>query len=320
MTPVERIQGLPLLAAKGFSQREGVEYLGLCRSRLSYKPRSNPEREALRALIRKLALRHPTYGYRRIWAVLRKQGVLVSQSRVFRLWQAEKLALKPRKRKRRRRGEGCMPPPIATHPNHVWSCDFVKGRLCNGQGVRILTLVDEFTRESLDLHMAKSIPAAKVRAFLERVIAERGVTPEFIRSDNGPEFIEQGLNVWLCEQGTRPTFITPGSPWENGKNESFNGKFRLEFLDRQPPLTLQGLRIQAEWWRKYYNEERPHSALDYLSPAEFARRWYAEQGTEAPRAPNMGEPRDRLPTRRSRRSLASDPRPETLPILQNVLV
>lgn len=199
----------------------------------------------------------------------------------------------------------------------MWTYDFLKVRLVNGQSARILALVDEFTRECLGFHIARSIPAEVVRSFLEQIISEQGRIPEYMRSDNGPEFIEKALNAWLREQGTRPTFITPGSPWENGKCESFNGKFRKEFLDRHMHLTLKGLQIQSEWWRQHYNTERPHSALDYQTPSEFAQAWYNR--TKALRAPNKGECCNLSPVRRSRRFLNQEAFHKAFLILQATL-
>jgi putative transposase len=325
MTPVERIQAVPLLEAKGISQRKACYLLRVCRSRLSYHPRQNEEREALRKEIRNQALKHPTYGYRRVWAVLRKPTL--HKSRVYRLWKVEGLALPPKKRKRRKRfGQGFLSPPKALYPNHVWTYDFVKVWLRNGQGIRILTLIDECTRECLGLYIARSIPASKVLEFLKQVMQERQGIPEYLRSDNGPEFIETSLNQWLREKGTRPVFITPGSPWENGKCESFNGKFRDEFLNRHIHTSLKMLQVQAEWWRQYYNKERPHSALDYQTPFEFTQAWYNQHReemsfpTEAPKAPSVGESLDHLPTRRSKRFLDQDPCRDLVSILQTILV
>lgn len=276
MTPAERVKFIPVLEKKGLSTRTSCGLLEIARSRLAYKPRVNPEREMLRQVIREEALGHPVYGYRRIhYRLTKKRKIPVTISRVYRIWRAEGLALKPiRKKRGRKYGQGLQSPPKALYPNHVWTYDFLKLRLYNGNYVRILALLDEFTRECLGFYMARSIPSSKVLEFLQGVIATRGVVPEFLRSDNGPEFIEKSLNAWLKEQGTRPVFITPGSPWENGKCESFNGKFRTEFLNRNIHYSLKVLQIQAGWWRKHYNQERPHSALGYQTPEEFAQAWY----------------------------------------------
>lgn len=269
------MQFIPVLEKKGLSNRQSCHLLDIARSRLAYTPRVNPQRDAVKEIIREEALKHPVYGYRRIhWRLTKKRGIPVTTSMVYRIWRSEGLALKPQRKKRGRRyGQGLQPPPKALYPNHVWTYDFLKLRLHHGGYLRILALLDEFTRECLGFHIARSIPASKVLEFLQEVIAERGVAPEYLRSDNGPEFIEKSLNAWLNEQGTRPVFITPGSPWENGKCESFNGKFRAEFLDRNIHYSLKMLQIQANWWRKHYNQERPHSALDYQTPSEFAQAW-----------------------------------------------
>lgn len=326
MTPAERVQTVPLLVAKGISQRNSCKLLEVCRSRLSYHPHPNPDREALRQEIKTAALKHPCYGYRRIWAKLRNTwSKPLYKSRVYRIWKAEMLALPPRKKKRKRTGKGFLPPPKAMYPNHVWTYDFVKVWLSNGQGIRILTLIDEFTRECLGLYIARSIPASKVLEFLKQVMQDRQAIPEYLRSDNGPEFIEAALNEYLKEKGTRPVFITPGSPWENGKCESFNGKFRDEFLNRHIHPSLKMLQIQAQWWRQYYNQERPHSALDYQTPSEFAQAWYNRKSAEvssppeAPRAPSVGESLDHLPTRRSKRFLDQESDENLISVLQMIL-
>jgi putative transposase len=326
---------VPLLEKKGLSVRESCALLSVCRSGRYYQARPNAERESLRQVVREEALRHPTYGYRRIaWRLKTRRGLVVHASRVYRLWRLEGLALPPRRKKRNKRvGQGEQPPPRALYPNHVWTYDFVKVRLRNGGYLRILVLLDEFTRECLGFYIARSIPASKVLSFLQGVIASRGGGPEYLRSDNGPEFIESCLNAWLKEQGTRPVFITPGSPWENGKCESFNGKFRAEFLDRHVHFSLKMLQIQAEWWRSYYNRERPHSALDYQTPAAFAQAWYHEhrqktQDTQATQENRSIQDREtprtlalsHLPNKRRVCLLPQEPQTVSPQNLQSILV
>lgn len=288
MTPAEKLQAVELLVKEGLSQRESCEILSVCRSRLFYKPRVNPEKEALLSAIRILALKHPNYGYRRIHVMLKRQCLVEERSRVQRLWKQERLAVKRQKKKRKRnRGPWPAVPPRAAYPNHVWTYDFMQDQLSNGRKIRLLNIVDEYTRRCLCIEIKRSMGARDVLACLKRTMARYGI-PAFIRSDNGSEFIEQGLRQWLAEQGTKTLYIRPGCPWENGKCESFNGKFREEFLNREIFHSLLQAQIEAEWWRTYYNQERPHSALDYQTPQEFYQDWL-EQQTKAQRAANSGE-------------------------------
>lgn len=275
---------------EGLSHRVACDLLDVCRSSLFYKKRVNPEKEALLEAIRALAYKHPRYGYRRVHAMLSRQGLPIEIKRVHRLWKRERLAVKPAKKKRKRnKGPWLVPPPRAKYPNHVWTYDFMHEQLVNGKKVRLLNIVDEYDRRCLRIEIKRSMTAKDVRSCLEKAMALYGI-PEFIRSDNGSEFIEKGLREWLAEQGTKTLYVRPGSPWENGKCESFNGKFRDEFLNRELFHSLVQIQIQAEWWRVYYNTERPHSALDYQTPQEFHEEW--EKGQQPPkplRAANYGE-------------------------------
>lgn len=261
----------------------------LSRSRLSYRKRLNPEKEHLRARIKDLALRHPRYGYRRIWAMLKRERLVVEIKVVHRIWKQEKLAVSPAKRKRKRqRGPQLPYPPKASYPNHVWTYDFMQDQLANGKKIRLLNIVDEFSRECFAIEVRRSMGAKDVLACLMKTMGLYGI-PRFIRSDNGSEFIEKGLRAWLESQGTTTLYVRPGSPWENGKCESFNGKFRDEFLNREIFASLAQIQIQAEWWRQYYNTERPHSALEYQTPNEFRKNWAALNCPKALSAPSVGE-------------------------------
>ena len=290
MTPAEKPKAVGLLVEEGLSQRIGCELLGVCRSRLFYRQRKNPEKEALVAAIRRLAFKHPRYGYRRVHEMLRRQGIIVEINQVYRLWKKERLAVKPVKKKRKRnRGPWVSTPPRAKYPNHVWTYDFMQDQLANGKKLKILNIVDEFTRKCLRIEVKRSMGGQDVLACLRKTMAVYGI-PAFIRSDNGSEFIEKGLREWLAQQGTQTVYVRPGSPWENGKCESFNGKFRDEFLNREIFYTLLQAQIQMEWWRIHYNTERPHSALGYQTPQEFHEAWQDRQPQSKPlRAANNGE-------------------------------
>lgn len=167
-------------------------------------------------------------------------------------------------------------PEKATAPNHVWTVDFVQDRLSRGSSIRLLTVLDEFTRESLCIRVERRLKSEDVRLTLEVLFRDYGI-PMYLRSDNGSEFIAACLQDWLTEQGTRPLFIDPGSPWQNGKCESFNGRFRDECLNMEWFDSLKEAQVVIEAWRHYYNQERPHSALKYQSPHQFIRHWQQTQ-------------------------------------------
>lgn len=289
---------------EGLSQRESCELLTVCRSKLFYKKRINPEKEALIKRIHELALKHPRYGYRRVREMLKREGKQVEENRMQRLWKRERLAIKPTKRKRKRTMGTQLPyPPKAKYPNHVWTYDFMQDQLDNGRKIRTLNIVDEFTRECHAIEIKRSICAKDVQACLVKTVTEKGI-PEFIRSDNGPEFIETALREFLARQGTKTLYVRPGSPWENGKCESFNGKFRDEFLNREIFTSLAQAQIQAEWWRIHYNTERPHSALNYQTPQEFRQAFDLQQQTKPLRAAKRGERSSLSPLSRPKRFLA----------------
>jgi putative transposase len=203
--------------------------------------------------------------------MLREEGWMVNKKRVERIWKQEGLKVPKRQPKRRRLWftDGSCTRLRAEHPNHVWSYDFVAERTSDGRPLRFLTLIDEFTRECLALPAARKFTADDVQAVLTDLFVQRGV-PEHIRSDNGPEFTAERVKDWLPKVGVKTLFIEPGSPWENGYNESFNGKFRDELLNGELLDTVWEGRVLAERWRKEYNTKRPHSSLGYKPPAPEA--------------------------------------------------
>jgi putative transposase len=232
-----------------------------------YRQRRKPEGKLMKR-IRQLAAKHPRFGYRRIWACLKREGTKVNVKKVYRLWKREKLSL-PKKRPSKRRTKpsvGIM--PKAEKANQVWTYDFVFDQSLSGRSLKMLTLIDEYTRECLAVEVGISIKSEKVRAVLQRVCLEKGF-PAMIRSDNGSEFIGQAVNDWLAENGIKPIFIEPGKPWQNGKCESFNGKLRDECLSREWFSSVKEAQVVIENWRRFYNLERPHSSLGYLTPLEF---------------------------------------------------
>jgi transposase InsO family protein len=203
--------------------------------------------------------------------MLRTEGWRVNHKRVERLWRREGLKV-PKKQPKRGRlwfNDGSCVRRRPEHPNHVWSYDFIQDRTADGRAFRALVIIDEHTRECLSLDVARSLRSGDVLDRLESLFVQRG-TPEYIRSDNGPEFTAKAVRSWLARLEIQPLFITPGSPWENGYVESFNGKLRDELLNREIFTTLWEAKVLIERWRMHYNRLRPHSALGYRPPAPDA--------------------------------------------------
>jgi transposase InsO family protein len=243
--------------------------VGISRSSVRYTPKPQPEDDVFRQLVRQLAHQHPNYGYRRITAILRREGSSVNHKRVQRVWQQEGLQLPRRKPRKRRRGPKGEVVHKAQYRNHVWSYDFLEEHTVRGKRIRILAVIDEFTRECLALLVDRSITSDKVVDLLDWLFQIYG-TPQHLRSDNGPELVAHQVQEWLARQGCQTIYISLGSPWENAYIESFIGKFRKECVDRYLFYTLEETRSIIEAWREEYNHYRPHSALDYLSPIAFA--------------------------------------------------
>lgn len=206
-----------------------------------------------------------------VTALLREEGWRVNRKRIYRLWRAEGLKVPKKQRKRRRLGSsaaGCIR-QRAEHKDHVWAWDFVHDTTADGRSLKWLTLIDEYTRECLALEVGRSLKSEAILEVLRDLFAIRGV-PKFIRSDNGPEFIAQAVRSWLEKAQVQTLYIEPGSPWENGYNESFNSRFRDEFLNREEFDSLRHARALGTVWRLDYNHHRPHSSLGYIPPARFA--------------------------------------------------
>lgn len=220
----------------------------------------------------RLATQYGRYGYKRITAMLRAEGWCVNKKRVERLWRREALKVPARHRKRGRiyLNDGSLMRLRPCWPNHVWAYDFVAERLMDGTKIRFLTVVDEYTRECLSLRVGYGLKSDDVMAELTKLFIERGI-PGYIRSDNGSEFSAHQVKKWIKSLGVQPLFIEPGSPWENGYNESFNGRFRDEFLKTEAFYTLKEAEVLSAHWRHIYNHIRPHSSLGYRPPAPLAR-------------------------------------------------
>lgn len=234
--------------------------------------------------IKALSRKHPTYGYRIVTELLRGEGWQVNRKRVQRVRRREELQVVKRVRKTKRKLASGGERVRAQKPHQVWSYDFVHDRLENGAGLKMLTVLDECTRECLGILVERSITAAGVIGFLEVLMLKRG-QPEHVRSDNGPEFVADALKGWLRRIGVKTQYIEPGSPWENGHVESFHGKLRGGCLNREVFGNLLEAKVLVEEWRRQYNEKRPHSALGYKTPRAFARQFNSKpKGAEGPGA------------------------------------
>ena len=238
------------------------------RSSQRYQPLIQNDEEPLTQRITTLAAKYGRYGYRRITAMLQHEGWQINHKRVERIWRSEGLKV-PQKQPKRGRlwlSDGSCIRLRAAYPNHVWSYDFVMDRTQDGRAFRMLNIIDEFSRESLAIKVKRNLTSEDVLECLTELFCTKGI-PDHIRSDNGSEFTARQVRKWLNELGVKTLFIEPGSPWENGYVESFNGKLRDELLNREIFYTLEEAKILIEIWRKEYNQVRPHSSLGYRPPA-----------------------------------------------------
>ena len=251
------------------SERHACRLLGLGRSTHRYRARKVERDIALRTRLKELAAKRMRFGYRRLTAMLVREGTPANHKRVYRLYREEGLAMRIRQR-RRIRWSGAVVKPAASRPNERWSMDFVTDCVSIGKVIRMLTIVDDCTRECPVIEVDTSLGGLRVRRVLDRIARERGL-PEAIVLDNGPEFRGRALAAWSEERGVRLEFIQPGKPVQNAYIESFNGRLRDECLNANWFTSLSDARRKIETWRKDYNEQRPHSSLNYLPPAEFAR-------------------------------------------------
>jgi len=235
-------------------------------------PKRREDEDLVTTVIIQLASQFGRYGYRRITGLLHIAGWCINHKRVERIWQQERLKV-PQKQPKRGRlwlNDGSCVRLRPQHPNHVWAYDFVMDRTHDGRAFRMLTIIDEYTRECLAIVVDRRLRSTDVIEALAELFIRRG-TPEHIRSDNGPEFCAKAVREWLDRLGVGPLFIEPGSPWENGYCESFNGRLRDELLNGEIFYTLQEAKILIENWRRECNEIRPHSSLGYRPPAPQTR-------------------------------------------------
>ena len=250
------------------SERKACELVGIGRGSQRYRSKTNEANERLTARLKELAAEHPRFGYRRMEVLVnRERESRVNRKRIYRLYTKAGLALRKLKRKRIRREP--VPHLLLTRPRQEWAMDFVQDRAQNGQSLRVFGVVDQFTRECVQLVVDTSIPSLRVIRELEAAIAAHG-KPERIRMDNGSEFTSRALLAWAAEKKIELVYIRPGKPVENAYSESFNGRMREEFLNVRLFQHLWDAQKQAACWKRHYNEERPHSSLGYRTPKDFA--------------------------------------------------
>ncbi len=253
------------------SQRRACQVLKQPRGTQRYVAQSDDIEPRLIARLHELVRERPRYGYRFMTAILRREGWRVNYKRVYRVWHREGFQVPKKQRKKRRLGSsaGSCIRRRAEHPDHVWAWDFVFDRTANGRSIKWLSIVDEYTRECLALEVDRGLTSESVLDVLRDLFVIRGV-PKFIRSDNGPEFIAQAIRKFLSLAGVGALYIEPGSPWQNGYAESFHSRLRSELLDAEIFENVREAQSLASSWRSDYNHYRPHSSLQYQTPAQFA--------------------------------------------------
>ena len=257
------------------SERRACRVLQLSRSSRRRRP-GTPSQAALVQYIHDLSIRYPRFGYRKIAVLLRQAGWRVGRERVRLIRRQEGLQVIVKQKKKRRVGRSTLVLKQATCPHQLWSYDFVHDRTADGRTLKCLTIEDEFTRQGLAIHVARSITAGDVIRVLQGLFLDYGV-PACIKSDNGPELVARALQDWLADQQVGTHYIDPGSPWQNGTNESFNAVFRDGCLNRWLFYSVAEARRVIQLWLEEYNQIRPHGALNYLTPAAFADRYRKER-------------------------------------------
>jgi putative transposase len=263
------------LLTRGLSVVRACVLVQLQRATFRYQPRPAPDDE-LPGELEALAHANPRYGYRRAWALLRRKRSL-NRKRVHRLWKQAKLQVKRITRPRARRER---PPPLsAAYPNHVWAYDFLQDQDMHGRTFYVLTVMDEFTREGLVIAVAEATSAKWLLVILGELVTRHGA-PAYIRSDNGAEFVALAVQAWLARRQVRTLYIDPGCPWQNGKEERFNGTVRDECLNLHAFASLAEACVRLEGFQHHYNTDRPHSRLDYRTPVAFKKAWEAAQAKQ----------------------------------------
>ena len=285
------------------SQRRACTTIRQPRATQRYRGRKRDKDAVLVGELRRISAEHPRAGYRMATALLRRAGMEINAKRVQRLWRQEGLKVPRRQRKRQRLGnsESGTQRLRAERINHVWSYDFVFDQTEDGRRLKWLPICDEFSRELVALEVERRMEAKDVIRILDAAVVERGSAPEFIRSDNGPEFVALAVQDWIARRGFQTLYIKPGSPWQNAYSESFNSRFRDEFLNREAFASVLEAKVLGKHHRARHNQERPHSSLSYQTPVEFAQRSLAAA------CATLRQPQDcALPTHQ----LTTDPNPE----------
>lgn len=265
-----RREQIAFVCQRGRSVRRACALLSVARSTVGYQSRLVARDAPAVAVMHELAAQYPRYGYRRIVVFLERRGHAMSPDRAHRLWQLHKLQV-PRKRPRRRVAASRPRPLPARTVGQVWAYDFVFDACANGQQLKCLTVVDEFSRECLAIDVAGSIRSGRVIEVLAKLVSVHG-SPQHLRSDNGPEFVSRAVLKWLLQANIDTAHIDPGKPWQNGNNESFNGKFRDECLSMEWFRNRIDAKIVIEQFRRQYNQIRPHSSLGNLTPEQFKQK------------------------------------------------
>lgn len=262
-----RREQVAYVVGRGRSHRQACALLSVARSSMTYRSKLAVRDAPLLSALRELAAQYPRYGYRRMQIFLARKGHVMSGDRAHRLWRVAGLQV-PRRRPRRHVATSRPRPLPATGPNQVWAYDFVFDACANDQTLKCLTVVDEYTREALAIDVAGRIRSARVIEVLARLVSVHGA-PRVLRSDNGPEFVSRAILRWLLASGIDTAHIDPGKPWQNGLDESFNGKVRDECLNVEWFRNRHEATVLIEQWRQHYNAVRPHSSLGYLTPHEY---------------------------------------------------
>lgn len=281
----DRRKAVNILKGKGLSEHKACLLIRISRS--SYRYQATPKDDSVLIVwLRTFSGKYPRHGYRQAHRQLVKSGMVINHKKVERIWQEQGLCV-PHVRRRRRRGKGTTLPISAKYPNHVWTYDFMEDSCLDGQRLKLLTVVDEYTRESLAIFVDTSIPSSQAKVILHLLFLARGV-PTYLRSDNGPEFVACALQEWLREQGVKTKYIEPGKPWQNPYGESFNSRFRDECLNQEVFYSVSDARTITETWRRYYNTQRLHSSLEYRTPEDARKEWeQSYMGGSAPKPPGF---------------------------------
>ena len=258
----------------GLSERRACRVTGQHRSSQRHDREVGDRDDGLRERLRLLSREHPRWGYRLAWGAVREEGWAVNRKKIQRLWREEGLRVPPKRRKRRRLGGSTVPACWlrSERPNHVWALDFQFDTTVDGRTVKLLHVIDEYTREALAIEVARSIDADHTVRVLDRIVAT-GRRPELVRADNGPELTANALRDWCRFGGSDQTFIEPGSPWENPFVESFGSRVRDEVLSVEAFGSLAEAAVVLEDWRNIYNTKRPHGSLGWKTPAAYAANW-----------------------------------------------